>query len=303
MDTSQLLASSTLSGFLVGCICTPFDVVKNYWQFNPSLAHRRTSISSRQVLSHVYRSGGISTFWTGLGPALGVIVPANIIFFGLYERLKKDNTSAALAGMQARSCAVAVVAPVEFLRTKLQADIGGMSARELLRFTLNNEGLGSLWRGLLPTLLRDVPFSAIYWELNERMKGAVKRYDYNYDHRPRLVSSFMYPFLTGGASAGIACVLTHPCDIIKTNLQASNRLRVVRGDNRLSPPLRTVEVIRDLWRREGLRAFGVGLAPRLGKIIPSCAVLLSTYELSTHMATSSAATASATVYDRYVVDD
>eukprot|EP00922_Rhytidocystis_sp_ex-Travisia-forbesii_P042889 GHVS01064118.1.p1 GENE.GHVS01064118.1~~GHVS01064118.1.p1 ORF type:complete len:300 (-),score=48.47 GHVS01064118.1:273-1172(-) len=299
MDYSQLLVSSTLSGFLVGCICTPFDVVKNYWQHNASLAHRRTSVSAAEVLSHLYRSGGVSTFWTGLGPALGVIVPANIIFFTLYERLKKD-TSAAVAGMQARTCAVAVVAPVEFIRTKLQADIAGLSSWELLKFTLNNEGLASMWRGLLPTLMRDVPFSAIYWELNETLKAAVQRYDYNYEQRPRLVSKFLYPFLTGGLSAGIACIVTHPCDVIKTNLQACNRLRVVRGDNRLSPPLRSVQVVQELWRREGLRSFGVGLGPRLAKIIPSCAVLLSTYELSTHLATSSNADA---MLNRYVPDD
>eukprot|EP00922_Rhytidocystis_sp_ex-Travisia-forbesii_P042890 GHVS01064119.1.p1 GENE.GHVS01064119.1~~GHVS01064119.1.p1 ORF type:complete len:292 (-),score=52.04 GHVS01064119.1:106-981(-) len=291
MDYSQLLVSSTLSGFLVGCICTPFDVVKNYWQYNAALANRRTSITAVEVLHHLYRSSGgsVGTFWTGLGPALGVIVPANIIFFALYEKFKRNNSSAALSGMQARTCAVAVVAPVEFLRTKLQADIGRLSAWQLLKFTFNNEGLASLWRGLLPTLMRDVPFSAIYWELNEKMKELVRRYDKDYERRPHLVSNFLYPFVTGGASAGVACVVTHPCDIIKTNLQATNRFRVVRGDHRLSPPLRSLAVIGELWQVGGLRSFGVGLGPRLAKIIPSCAVLLATYELSTHLATHSAA--------------
>lgn len=32
----------------------------------------------------------------------------------------------------------------------------------------------SMWRGVFPTLVRDVPFSAIYWDLYERGKGLIR---------------------------------------------------------------------------------------------------------------------------------
>lgn len=40
-----------------------------------------------------------------------------------------------------------------------------------LRNLISTNGLSGLWNGLKPTLLRDVPFSAIYWGSYESIKG------------------------------------------------------------------------------------------------------------------------------------
>ena len=40
----------------------------------------------------------------------------------------------------------------------------------LLRTAVLREGVTSLWRGLGVTLLRDVPFSAVYWACYEDLK-------------------------------------------------------------------------------------------------------------------------------------
>ena len=41
--------------------------------------------------------------------------------------------------------------------------------------TLKQEGVGALWKGVIPTLVRDVPFSALYWELYEAGKRLTRR--------------------------------------------------------------------------------------------------------------------------------
>lgn len=53
-----------------------------------------------------------------------------------------------------------LISPLELIRTKLQSErqsYGELSA--VIRSAVQTEGWLALWRGLGPTLLRDVPFS------------------------------------------------------------------------------------------------------------------------------------------------
>lgn len=54
------------------------------------------------------------------------------------------------------------------------------------------EGPQALWRGLLPTMLRDVPFSGIYWMGYEKIK-------HNLSEREDL-SHFQTSFIAGASS-------------------------------------------------------------------------------------------------------
>ena len=59
-----------------------------------------------------------------------------------------------------------MISPLELIRTKMQSE--KLTYREVQKFTkdtLKHEGILSLWKGLGPSLLRDVPFSGI---LNDR---------------------------------------------------------------------------------------------------------------------------------------
>lgn len=54
------------------------------------------------------------------------------------------------------------------------------------------QGISGLWKGYIPTLYRDVPFSAIYWCIYETFKNK-----FNTQPSPSLGVSFI-----GGAVAG-----------------------------------------------------------------------------------------------------
>lgn len=57
---------------------------------------------------------------------------------------------------------------------------------------VQKEGPKALWRGLIPTMLRDVPFSAVYWMGYEKIKHRLqKRQD---------MSHFQIAFLSGAGS-------------------------------------------------------------------------------------------------------
>lgn len=92
-----------------------------------------------------------------------------------------------------------VISPLELIRTKLQSQ--KQSYRELtdcIRSAVEAEGWRSLWRGLGPTLLRDVPFSAMYWYNYERSKSWLcERYQTS---KP----TFSITFISGAVSGSVS---------------------------------------------------------------------------------------------------
>lgn len=65
---------------------------------------------------------------------------------------------------------------------------------KMMSAMVRREGPKSLWKGLIPTLWRDVPFSAIYWWLYESSKVAVR------DHVQGPYAAFIC-----GAASGTVC--------------------------------------------------------------------------------------------------
>jgi hypothetical protein len=73
-------------------------------------------------------------------------------------------------------------------------------------------GVWHMWRGLVPTLWRDVPFSAFYWVGVERLRS-------HFGGKDRSLHTFRVHFLSAAISGSIASALTHPFDVVKTRRQ------------------------------------------------------------------------------------
>ena len=112
---------------------------------------------------------------------------------------------------------------MELVRTKMQSRLG-YSYQELvgvIRNAVQQNGVLSLWRGLSPMLLRDVPFSIVYWFGYEYLKLRLNSMlDPSY--------SSLVPFVSGSVAGGISAVLTNPLDVAKTHMQVGWRRRVIR---------------------------------------------------------------------------
>jgi solute carrier family 25 protein 39/40 len=81
-----------------------------------------------------------------------------------------------ILGACSRIVAVTTVSPFELVRTKMQSEkVPYRQLSRLVRTALSEEGPRVLWRGLLPTLWRDIPFSMIYWFNYETLRGTIKK--------------------------------------------------------------------------------------------------------------------------------
>jgi len=182
-------------------------VTRNHHQFNGIL----------DGIIKMVRYEGATSLWRGLSPSLVMSVPVTVIYFVGYDHLRdklwatwkgkySEAYSPLIAGATARTIAASIVSPLELFRTRLQGPEGINGLRRVLngvQTMVINNGISSLWRGLEPTLWRDVPFSAIYWTSYEFMKKNLKNYlhENNLDEK---VNNFEMSFLCGATSGGVS---------------------------------------------------------------------------------------------------
>lgn len=226
----------------------------------------------------IVRSEGVMSLWSGLPPTLIMAIPSTVVYYTSYDRLKytmgykEDDPTTKnvplLAGPIARFGAATLISPLEMARTKLQSEqlsYGRVGAA--MSEAVRHQGVLSLWRGLGPTLLRDVPFSAIYWYGYELIKARQMALS-NSPHR-----SLFDSFAAGAIAGTIAGVLTLPFDVIKTHRQ------ITLGDNiSQAESTSTWMSISKLYRQGGIPSLFSGLIPRIVRVAPACAIMISSYE-------------------------
>lgn len=233
------------------------------------------------------KNEGILSLWSGLSPTLVLAVPATIAYFVSYEQLRlyfKDKYNKKFlrekgnleqpfwipmtAGALARVWAATLVSPLELIRTKMQsqqssyAEIG-----QALKTVIKSSGISGLWMGLGSTLLRDVPFSAIYWlnyeAIKQKFRGSQQTFTFN---------------LGAGAVAGsIAAFLTIPFDVVKTHKQIEMGEKEIYSD-KPGRSSATLTVIKRIYSQNGVKGLFTGLIPRVIKVAPACAIMIATFE-------------------------
>ncbi|XP_048009084.1 probable mitochondrial glutathione transporter SLC25A40 [Megalobrama amblycephala] len=229
----------------------------------------------------IIRMEGIRSLWSGLPPTLMMAVPATMIYFTCYDQLcavlkvkmgDRSDLAPLLSGAIARVGSATVISPLELIRTKMQAE--KQSYRELsavIRSSLHSEGWRSLWRGWGPTLLRDVPFSAMYWFNYE--KGKAWLCEYNSCTDP----TFAITFTAGALSGSFASIITLPFDVVKTKRQVElGELQTMNLSSQVSSS--TYNVMKRIVAENGVSGLFAGFMPRLIKVAPACAIMISTYE-------------------------
>ena len=131
---------------------------------------------------------------------------------------------------------------------------------------VKNLGLVGLYKGATACLLRDVPFSAIYFPTYNHLKR-----DFFGEGPNKKLG--VVQLLTAGAIAGMpAAYLTTPCDVIKTRLQVEAR----KGETKYTS-LR--HCARTVYQEEGFRAFFKGGPARILRSSPQFGFTLAAYEV------------------------
>jgi len=247
------------------------------------LRYNGTKDAARKLV----RDEGLSTLWRGWSTTIIRSVPQVVIYYSLYEHIK-DRFSKyphipfipLWSGSLARTITTFVVSPIDLVRTKQQANSKPSTISEIVNSEIaKKNGILNLWRGATPTLWRDVIFSGLYWSGFESIKDLILKW--TQVHRMSVERRKNYivgaAFVAGGVSGSIAAILTHPFDVVLTRRQIE---LYALDTNRKAPPSTTMSVMKTIFREEGYPGLLSGWAPRVMKITPACAIMISTYEFA-----------------------
>uniref|UniRef100_A0A0N4UVI8 Solute carrier family 25 member 40 n=1 Tax=Enterobius vermicularis TaxID=51028 RepID=A0A0N4UVI8_ENTVE len=267
----------------------------------------------------ISKTEGVTSLWSGLSPTLVMAVPATVLYYAAYDnmllRLKKRYKQNSfwlplIAGIGARTMATTVVSPLEMIRTKMQSEkLTYYEIGEAVRRSKSLDGWLSFWRGWGPTIMRDLPFSAVYWSIYEYLKvKAIRKFEKGL--------TVWISFFCGAISGTIAALVTTPFDVVKTHRQVTfgevqqilnfknkvssglaflvikpedmktntriSKLRELKNNdlpsNAKIESKSTFGIFKEIVHKRGLRALFAGAIPRVVKISPACAIMISCYE-------------------------
>ncbi|XP_073932523.1 mitochondrial glutamate carrier 2 isoform X2 [Castor canadensis] len=241
----------------------------------------------------MYRGAAVNL--TLVTPEKAIKLAANDFFRQLLmeDGMQQDLKIEMLAGCGAGICQVVVTCPMEMLKIQLQ-DAGRwgachqgsaspppssryystgsasthkrLSAALIAWELLHTRGLAGLYKGLGATLLRDIPFSVIYFPLfaNLNNRGLSENTG---------KASFAHSFLAGCAAGSVAAAAVTPLDVLKTRIQT---LKKGLGEDTYSG---VTDCARKLWTQEGPSAFMKGAGCRALVIAPLFGIAQGVYFL------------------------
>lgn len=255
---------------------------RDFWR-PPPPALAAYPLNTAEMVIAIARHEGPLALWQGLGPALTMSLPATVLYMTAYDELRarlqrSDSRAVAswaplLSGVAARSLAAAVVSPIELVRTQMQSGQwqAGLGLVGGLRRTRALHGVGGLYRGLVPTLLRDIPFSGIYWTLYEANRARAERLR---------LSPFATSFASGAFAGMVAACVTTPCDVVKTRMQMALYSAAPHGPRRAGrAEISALATLAQIVRDDGAGALAAGMGARMAKVAPACAIMVSSYEM------------------------
>lgn len=268
--------------FMFGCVSGavgafavyPIDLVKTRMQ--NQRAGEIMYANSLDCYSKVLKNEGFFGLYRGLLPQLCGVSPEKAIKLTMNDfmrgALKQSDGSLSIqseiiSGGMAGASQVIFTNPIEVIKIRLQIQGEGGFAKQNAFSIISELGVTGLYKGVSACLLRDIPFSMIYFTTYSHIKKDIFQDGVN---GKRLSA---YELLVAGAMAGIpAAYLVTPSDVIKTRLQ-------VQAKQGQSTYTGLQDCAKKIIKEEGVKALFKGGPARVLRSSPQFGFTLFVYEL------------------------
>lgn len=191
------------------------------------------SLNARQATLLIYRKEGLTGFMRGFTPSvLKNTLNAGSYFSMLYytetliraTNLFNESQVAALASASSRTFQSIISNPLIVIKTRFEVigftEYSGV--RDAFSQILAKEGAGGLFTGLKISLIRDVPFSGIFYPIYNFFKYEfmlVSGFEQeNPNQTNRALNLAMVTSAASFTANAACCVITHPLDLIRTRV-------------------------------------------------------------------------------------
>lgn len=281
-DKTQVLKDlfgGTVGGVAQVLVGQPFDTVKVRLQSAPEGTYK----GALDVMKQLVTNEGIKGFYKGtLTPLIGVGACVSIQF-SVNEYMKRyfdeQNKGQPLSLSQFFCCGAfagfaigGLASPIELIRIKLQTQTGSTKTfsgpLDCFFKIYQNNGVNGIFKGLVPTLVRESIGLGIYFTTYEALINREKAL--NNISRREISNTKLC--LYGGLSGYTLWSAIYPMDIIKSKLQA---------DSLSSPKYKGImAVARDTFITSGIKGFYKGFIPTILRAAPANGATFAAFEMT-----------------------
>jgi len=286
LESAHHFGLGAIAGAFGAFMVYPIDLVKTRMQ------NQRSSAPGHQLYENsidcfrkIVRNEGFKGLYAGVLPQLIGVAPEKAIKLTVNDLVRTRFTdpktgviqfkAEMLAGGAAGFCQVIFTNPLEIVKIRLQvqgelAKRSDAVPRRSAMWIVRNLGIVGLYKGAPACLMRDGPFSAIYFPTYAHLKK-----DFFGESPQKRLG--VLQLLTAGAIAGMpAAYLTTPFDVIKTRLQVEAR----KGEATYNG---VADAARKIYRDEGFKAFWKGGPARIVRSSPQFGFTLAAYEVLSNL--------------------
>eukprot|EP00116_Pleurobrachia_bachei_P004863 sb/3465125/ len=271
---------SALGGGCGAAFVYPIDLVKTRLQNQvTTIADEVLYKNSWDCFKKVLKFEGVKGLYRGLIPQLCGVAPEKAIKMTTNDAVRNYFTDTKtgeipfsgelIAGAMGGCAQVMFTNPIEIVKIRLQVAGEVASTRKLSAMQVVRDlGFRGLYKGARACILRDAPFSAIYFPTYAHLKTAFADKETGVTNLPGI--------LTAATLAGVpSASLVTPADVIKTRLQVAPREGV-------APYTGLTNCARRLYLEEGFSVFWKGAPARMFRSSPQFGVTLDPLSGSDH---------------------
>lgn len=289
-DVAKDLTSGTIGGAAQLVVGHPFDTIKVMLQSQPAAIPGQLPKYSgaMDAVRKTIAGEGPRGLFKGMGAPLATVAALNAVLFtarGRMESLLRSEPGAILSAKQQVVCgagagvAVSFLAcPTELIKCRLQAQNAlsesGSSTRavkyggpiDVAKQVIKSEGgLRGLYKGLVPTLAREVPGNAVVFGVYE----GLKQYFAGGTNTSELGKGSL--IVAGGLAGACFWLSVYPTDVVKS---------VIQVDDYKNPKFSgSVDAFKKIFASEGIKGLYRGFGPAMARSVPANAACFLGYEV------------------------
>ncbi|XP_039051884.1 mitochondrial carnitine/acylcarnitine carrier-like protein [Hibiscus syriacus] len=290
-DVAKDLISGTVGGVAQLMVGHPFDTikVKLQSQSTPLPGQPPQYAGVIDVVKQTLAAEGPRVLCKSMGAPLATVAALNAAIFmvrGQLEDLLRSEPGASLtvsqqfvAGAGAGGSVSVLTCPTELLKCRMQAQnalahSGSASAAlkyrgpiDVVRHVLASEGgIRGLFKGFIPTLVREIPGNAAMFGVYE----AVKQYMAGGPDSSKLGRGSL--IMAGGVAGASFWIGVYPIDVCKS---------VIQVDDYKTPKYSgSVNAFRSILASEGVKGVFKGFGPTMAPSMPANAACFLAYEVT-----------------------
>nr|GEV42809.1 mitochondrial carnitine/acylcarnitine carrier-like protein [Tanacetum cinerariifolium] len=300
-EVAKDLGAGTVGGIAQLVVGHPFDTIKVKLQSQPTPLPGQLPKYSGAIdaVKQTLGAEGARGLYKGMGAPLATVAAFNALLFsvrGQMETILRSEPGAPLTVQQqviagaGAGCAVSILAtPTELIKCRLQAQGGSAGSSvvaeagaavtaavkyggpmDVAKQVLRTEGgVRGLFKGLFPTLAREVPGNATMFGVYE----AIKQYMAGGTDTSGLGRGSL--MMAGGLAGGAFWISVYPTDVIKS---------VIQIDDYKNPKYSgSIDACKKILKSEGIGGLYKGFGPAMGRSIPANAACFLAYEVTRKM--------------------